>query len=157
MSILDIVTHPSAYLRKESAPVKKKYIKMTECQDFIDNMVETMYEKDGIGLAAPQVAKNLRIIVVADGKKPLVFINPTLYRKSWGKVKVEEGCLSVPGVWGMVERHRAVSVMALDRDGKKIRMRAKGMLAIVLQHEIDHLNGVLFIDKAEDLSEPPKM
>jgi len=157
MTVLNIVTNPSAYLRKKSSPVKKKYIPMTECQNFIDDMIETMYAKDGIGLAAPQVAKNLRIIVVADGKKPLVFINPTLYRKSWGKIEVEEGCLSIPGVWGRVKRHSAVSVSALDRDGNKIKIRAKDMMAVVLQHEIDHLDGILFIDKAEDLSEPPKM
>ncbi|NIP32633.1 peptide deformylase [Candidatus Saccharibacteria bacterium] len=157
MAIKEIVTHPSAYLRKKSAPVKKRYLGVQECQDFIDDMIDTMIKHDGIGLAAPQVAKNLNIIVALDGKNPLVFINPKLYRFSWGKVEVEEGCLSIPGVWGKVNRHRAVSVVALDRKGKRIRMRAKGMLAVILQHEVDHINGVLFIDKAKNIQEPLKM
>jgi len=157
MAIRDIVTNPSAFLRKKSAPVKKRYIKMHECQELIDDMIDTMVKSDGIGLAAPQIGKNLNILIALDDNNPMVFINPKLYRHSWSRVEVEEGCLSIPGVWGKVKRHRAVSVMALDRKGKKIRMRAKGMLAVILQHEVDHLNGILFIDKAKDINEPPKM
>lgn len=157
MALKEIVKHPSAFLRKESAPVKRRYLKVQESQNLIDDMVETMLENDGIGLAAPQIGKNLRIIVAMDGENPLIFINPKLYRHSWGKIEVEEGCLSIPGVWGMVKRHRAVSVSAWDRHGKKIRMRARGMLAVILQHEVDHLNGTLFIDKAKNISQPSKM
>ena len=157
MPVLKIFTHPSAYLRKNSSRIKKKYLEIGEAQRFIDDMIETMRAAKGIGLAAPQVGKNIRIIVVLDGDKPLVFINPTLYRKSLRKVEVEEGCLSVPGVWGMVKRHIALSVSAMDRNGKKFRMRAKtGMLPIILQHEVDHLNGILFIDRAKEYTVPPK-
>lgn len=157
MGLRKIVKNPSAFLRKKSAPVKKRYIKMHECQELIDDMIDTMVDSDGIGLAAPQIGKNLNIIIVLDDNKPEVFINPKLYRFSWGKVEVEEGCLSIPGVWGKVKRHNAVSVVALDRRGKRIRKRAKGMLAVILQHEVDHLNGILFIDKAKKITEPPKM
>jgi peptide deformylase len=153
MAKLKIVTHPSAWLRKTSGPVKKKFIRMPELQQLVADMIETMRVEDGIGLAAPQVGKNLRVIVVLDGEKPLVFINPRLYRKSWRKLEVEEGCLSVPGVWGKVKRHHAVSVVAFDAKGSRIRKRARGMLAVVLQHEVDHLDGILFIDKAKDLKE----
>jgi len=157
MSKLNIITHPSAYLRKISAPVKKRYIPLPDCQQLIGDMIETMRLSDGIGLAAPQVGKNLRIIIVLDGDKPLVFINPKLYRKSWRKVETEEGCLSIPGVWGKVKRHYAVSVTGLNQKGEKVRLRARGLLAVVFQHEVDHLDGVLFIDKAKKLNEPPKM
>ncbi|MDD4995495.1 MAG: peptide deformylase [Patescibacteria group bacterium] len=156
MPVLKIFTHPSAYLRTNSSRVKKKYLEIDEAQRFIDSMIETMHAAKGIGLAAPQVGKNIRIIVAMDGEKPLVFINPKLYRKSLRKVEVEEGCLSLPGVWGMVKRHAALSVSATDRKGKKFRMRAKGgMLPIILQHEVDHLNGILFIDRIKKCSSLP--
>lgn len=157
MSLRQIVTNPSAFLRKKSAPVKRRYLGVQECQDLIDDMIETMLAAEGIGLAAPQIGKNLRIIIALDEDKPTIFINPKLYRRSWRKIDVEEGCLSVPGIWGKVKRNRAVSVVAWDRRGKKVRRRARGMLAVILQHEVDHLDGILFIDKAKNISEPPKM
>jgi len=157
MALREIVTRPSAFLRKKSAPVKRRYLKVHESQELIDDMIDTMVQKDGIGLAAPQIGKNLNIIIALDDKNPMVFINPKLYRFSWGKVEVEEGCLSIPGVWGKVKRHNAVSVVAWNRKGKRIRMRVKGMLSVILQHEVDHLNGILFTDKAKDIIEPPKI
>jgi peptide deformylase len=157
MALRKILTNPSSYLRKKSSPVKKRYLRMQEFQDLVDDMIDTMINSEGIGLAAPQIGKNLNVIIAMDKDNPMVFINPKLYRHSWNKVEVEEGCLSIPGVWGKVKRHGAVSVMALDRNGKRIRMRAKGMLAVILQHEVDHLNGILFIDKAKEINEPPKM
>jgi peptide deformylase len=157
MPVLKIVIHPSYYLRNKNSAVKKKYIPMDEFQKLIDDMIETMKAAKGVGLAAPQVAKNLRVMVVMDGDKPLVFINPRLYRKSLAKTLVEEGCLSVPGVWGMVKRHKSVSILALDRHGKKIKMRGKELLAIIFQHEMDHLKGILFIDKTQKFTNSPDL
>lgn len=123
----------------------------------VDDMLETMKHAQGAGLAAPQVGKSLRIIIATDKGKPFIFINPKLYRKSFKKVKAEEGCLSVPGVWGTVKRHAAVSLVALDREGSKVKLRATDMFAVVLQHEVDHLNGILFIDKAKKIGKPPQL
>ena len=157
MALLKIVTHPNYFLRNACAAVRRKYIKMGEFQKLIDDMIETMRQEKGIGLAAPQVGKSLRVIIATDGDKPLIFINPRIYRKSFKKIEVEEGCLSVPGVYGIVRRHAAVSICGLNRDGQRIRMRAKGMVAVIVQHEVDHLNGKLFIDKAIRFTTPPTM
>lgn len=157
MTLLKIVTHPSSFLRNLSSEVKRKYIKTEEFQRFLDDMIETMKSAQGVGLAAPQVAKNLRVIIALDGEKPLVLINPRMHFKSWRKISSEEGCLSIPGAWGIVKRHYAVSVKALNRRGEKTKFRARGLLSVIIQHEIDHLNGVLFIDKAKKFTNPPKM
>ena len=111
-------------------------------------MFETMYEAQGVGLAAPQVGVNIRLSVVDCGGKnrqPLVFINPEII-KSEGKEKFQEGCLSIPGASEVVVRAKTVTVKALDRNGQAFQMDLDGLLAECLQHEIDHLNGKLFID-----------
>ena len=113
----------------------------------IRDMFETMYASDGVGLAAPQVGVSKRIAVVDVGQGPQVFINPKIVRKE-GKEFFEEGCLSVPGVYLKLKRAKKVTVEALDKEGNKFRVEADGLLARCLQQEIDHLNGILILDRA---------
>jgi peptide deformylase len=122
-----------------------------EIRRLIDDMLETMYEADGIGLAAVQIGVAKRVIVMdldqKDGKKnPRVFVNPKLLWASEELATFEEGCLSVPDIWEDVERPARIRAEYLDRDGKKQTLEADGLLADCLQHEMDHLKGVLFID-----------
>jgi peptide deformylase len=132
-------------LRQETKPVASI---TTEHLKLIDDMFETMHRAQGIGLAAPQVGRTERIAVVdvEGGKQPLVLINPAIVSLSQRQEKSEEGCLSIPDVFGDVERPESTVVRALDRDGRTIEIEASGLLARCLQHEIDHLNGKLFID-----------
>jgi peptide deformylase len=139
-----IVKHPSSILRTKVLPVDKIGKKL---EKLIDSMVKTMHAANGIGLAAPQVSANSRVIVVApQGIKTLVLINPEVVEAS-GKVIGEEGCLSIPGLYGDVERAARVVVNAFDRKGRPVQYEMEGLPARVVQHEIDHLDGVLFIDK----------
>ncbi|HMB25839.1 MAG TPA: peptide deformylase, partial [Patescibacteria group bacterium] len=119
-------------------------------QKFIDEMKETMVKKDGVGLAGPQVGVTKRLIIVNTKNGTKCFINPEIVKKSWKKEAGEEGCLSVPGVYGSVKRSVRVVIHAYDRNGEKIKLETKGLLARIFQHEIDHLNGVLFIDKIKN-------
>lgn len=121
-----------------------------ELDRLVDDMFETMYDAHGIGLAAPQVGLAQRLIVVdvkEDGSAPMALLNPTVVEFGSGKDRVEEGCLSIPGVAASVERPMTCVVEATDAKGNALRIEADGMLARCLQHEIDHLDGVLFIDR----------
>ncbi len=121
-------------------------------QSLIDEMFPIMYKNDGIGLAAPQVGVSLRLIVVDTKEKdgsPFVLINPVITDHSSKTVDYEEGCLSLPGIFSTVSRPDKVTVTALDREGKETVIEAKGLLARVFQHEIDHLDGHLFIDRID--------
>jgi len=165
MALREIVVVENPVLRKKA----KKVEKLTpEARRLIDDMIETMRDAPGVGLAAPQVGVSRRIIVVeyvedeerenAPGraveggeaqpprKKLYAIINPEITRRSEAMVEGVEGCLSIPGWAGVVERHAEVEVRGLSRAGGKFRLKAKGWLARILQHEIDHLDGVLFID-----------
>lgn len=116
-------------------------------QKLIDDMIETMAKAPGVGLAAPQVGVPLRLAVIDVEDKITVIINPEIVKSS-GEVDLDEGCLSVPGFWGRVNRFERVSVKGLDRNGKELRIRdAEGLFAQVLQHEIDHLDGRLYVDR----------
>ena len=120
-------------------------------QKLIDDMIETMKKAPGVGLAAPQVGVPLRLAVIEVDDKVTVIVNPEIIKTN-GEVELDEGCLSVPGFWGRVNRAERVSVKALDRNGKELRIRdAEGLFAQVLQHEIDHLDGHLYIDRMETL------
>ncbi len=144
MAVLQIRTLGDPVLRQKARPVgrvTKRIIKL------LKNMEETMYAADGAGIAAPQVGISERIIVVDVGEGPLHLINPQVTQAS-GSVVEREGCLSVPGVSGYVDRAEQVVVTGLDEKGKQKRIQADGWLARALQHEIDHLDGILFIDKA---------
>jgi len=119
-------------------------------QRLIDNMIQTMQSANGVGLAAPQVGVSLRIIVVQmPGEEPRAIINPEIIKRS-GEQEVTEGCLSVPGYYGEIKRSAEVTVKGKDRRGKAVRIKATGLMAEALEHEIDHLNGVLYIDHIEN-------
>jgi len=150
--ILPIIKYPNKNLRKKSQDLSKEQILSPETQGFIVNLIETMFKEDGLGLAAVQVDKHWNMFAVATEDGPMVFINPKIVYKSWLKETDEEGCLSVPGVYGLVKRPKTVIIKALDRNGNKLSMKAKGLFARVLQHEADHTQGVLFIDKTNKIT-----
>lgn len=146
--ILNIVIHPNKILRQKSKELTTDQINSPEIQKLIKNMINTMKEKQGIGLAAPQIGKNIRLIVIHTDDGSLVLINPKIIKKSFRKEVDEEGCLSLPDVFGKVKRHKAIKVKALSYKAEPIEFDAKGLFARVIQHEVDHLDGTLFIDKA---------
>ena len=153
MALREIITLPDKRLRLKSQPVKA-FDK--DLRALIDDMFETMYAAPGIGLAAIQIAVPKRIVTMDLAKKddpaqPQVFVNPEIVWSSDEKATYEEGCLSIPEYYEEVERPQAVRVKFLDRDGKAQEMEASGLLATCLQHEIDHTNGVLFIDHISKL------
>lgn len=145
MAILDILHYPDPRLRNTAAPVDIFDARL--CQ-FVDDMFETMYGAPGIGLAAIQVNEPKRVIVLdisEDQSEPHCFINPYLLSAE-GEVQMEEGCLSVPGIYEIVQRPEFIRVQAQDRNGESFSLDAEGMLAVCIQHEIDHLDGKLFVD-----------
>ncbi len=150
--VLPVLHDPNPDLRRMSQSVAVEQILGSACQELIANLVLTMKKENGVGIAAPQVGVHERIIIAETEHGPTAFINPELVQKSFSMVSGEEGCLSVPGQWGSVKRHRSVLVKALDSLGKPVTLKAKGLLSIIFQHEIDHLDGILFIDRATSLS-----
>lgn len=145
MSVLQVLHFPDERLRKVAAPVKEVN---ADIQRIVDDMFETMYAEEGIGLAATQVDIHQRIIVIdvsESREERLVLINPELLEKS-GETGIEEGCLSIPEQRTFVPRAERIKVRALDREGKSFELEASELLAICIQHEIDHLEGKLFID-----------
>ena len=163
MAILEILTYPNPLLREVSKPVTDF---KPELKKLAQDMLDTMYDANGIGLAAPQVGELIRMLVIdarpkdEEGrryefdemtdlekqvKQPLILINPEIV-KGEGKTTFDEGCLSVPSFFETVERFEKVEIKAFDLDGKEIRFTTDGLLAIVIQHEMDHLEGTLFID-----------
>jgi len=165
MAVRQIIVAGNPILRQKAQKVKAIDASI---QKLIDDMVETMRAADGIGLAAPQVAVRLRVIVVElpqreddpQSGKLYALVNPEITKVSEETWTAEEGCLSIPYYYGEVVRPHAVVVKAKDRRGKDIKIKAEGMLARVLQHEIDHLDGILFIDRMESLDKlryvPPR-
>ncbi len=147
MSLLNIVTVPDPILRKRAKRIMKDEVKNEELQRLIDDMVETMEEEKGIGLAAPQINRSIRLITVAHKDGTLAMINPRVTWKSLRKECDQEGCLSIPETFGMVKRPKKIRVRFWDRDGNIVKMKAEGLLARVMLHEMDHLDGILFIDK----------
>lgn len=125
-----------------------------ELRTLARDMFDTMYDEDGVGLAGPQIGVSRRIIVVdprEEGADPLALINPTIIRESDEEDRLEEGCLSIPGLKELVDRRLAVTVEALDLDGNTVTIEASGLLSRIIQHEIDHLDGVLFLDRVSPL------
>jgi len=144
MAALPIRLYPDEILRTRCKPVEMS----DRIATLIDDMLYTMYEAPGIGLAAPQVGEDIRVLVAdvsEDRSQPIALVNPEIV-DSAGVIDYEEGCLSLPGVYARVRRPDRVKIRALDRDGHPVEIEAEGLLAVCLQHEIDHLNGVLFID-----------
>lgn len=145
MALLDILHYPDERLRNKAKPVAAVD---DSIRKLVDDMLETMYHAPGIGLAAIQVNVARRVIVVdvsAEKDQPLCFINPEILSKD-GVEQHEEGCLSVPGFYEIVERAEHIKVRALNRDGHSFELETGGLLAVCIQHEIDHLDGKLFVD-----------
>jgi len=157
MSKLPIVSIPNKILRQKTQPVTRFD---ADLQHLIDNMIETLREANGVGLAAPQIGRPIQLAVILtlpeeddegneieDTRELYVIINPEVFWRSKETVKGIEGCLSIPGYLGEVERHESIRVRGLDRHGRKVRLRLYDWTARIFQHEIDHLNGELYIDK----------
>lgn len=128
---------------------KKVQVIDNSIQKLIDNMIETMQQANGVGLAAPQVGVSLRVIVLQmPDESPVAIINPEIVERA-GEQEVTEGCLSIPGYYGKIKRSAFVTVKGKDRNGRKIKIKASDLLAEALEHEIDHINGTLYIDHLE--------
>jgi peptide deformylase len=149
VAVLPIVKEGAAILRQRAKPVERVTKRI---EKLVADMFETMHKVDGVGLAAPQVGAPLRVIVIADGERPLVLLNPEIV-SSGGQETDLEGCLSIPGRIGYVTRAAEVVVRGADRRGKPAEIKGTGRLARALQHEIDHLDGILFLDRADEVWE----
>ncbi|MFO7265165.1 MAG: peptide deformylase [Limnochordales bacterium] len=147
MAVLPIVKVPAEVLRRKAKPVKRVTKRV---QKLIEDMVETMYHANGVGLAAPQVGVSEQIIVADDGNGLLCLINPRITYRAGHEVDVE-GCLSIPDIVAYVARATEIEVEGLDERGRPVRHRLEGYLARIVQHEVDHLNGVLITDIAESV------
>ncbi len=153
-----VFKNPSDILRQKSEAVTRDELGSEETQTLIDDLLDSMRIENGIGIAAPQVGAHKRIIIVDDGRGPEAYVNPEITARSIRKGHyIEEGCLSVPGIWGYVTRHKIVKVRALNRDGEKVVLKVKDLPSVIFQHEIDHLDGILFIDKADTYTRHPGM
>lgn len=159
MTILPILSFNDDVLRQEAQPVDE----FTEdLRILVEDMIETMRAAPGVGLAAPQIGVSKRVIVVEFGSEEdesipeslYVLVNPEIIQQSKNNVSGIEGCLSVPGYAGEVERAEVVTVRAKDQFGKKVKIRAHGWLARIFQHEIDHINGILYTDRADQIWQP---
>jgi peptide deformylase len=153
MSILKVARMGHPVLRAKTAPIEKSDIKSPVVQKLIDDMIETMIEYHGVGLAAPQVHEGVRLFVAAldngdeEERTPLALINPEITPIGSDQVEDWEGCLSIPDIRGRVPRAREIRVRAFDRNGDRIELRAANFSARVIQHETDHLDGILFFDR----------
>ena len=147
MAILSVRKYGDAVLRRRAQPVHEV---TPDVRRLAEDMIETMYDEAGIGLAAPQIGASIRLMVVGDerGRNPRALVNPAITEQG-GSVTAEEGCLSIPGIFADVARAEWVQVEAHDLEGQPVSIRAKGFHARVLQHEMDHLDGILFIDRLD--------
>jgi peptide deformylase len=154
MAILPIHIAPDPVLRQKAKRVSPSLRKDGSIHKLIGDMIETMHAAPGVGLAAPQVGIPLRVIVIGlPEQEDIALINPQIVRRKGERV-VNEGCLSVPGYIGQIKRAESVTVKGRDRNGKEVRIKAEELLAQALEHEIDHINGILYIDRlksADDL------
>ncbi len=149
MAVFQIVEYPDPILREKAREV----LKITpQIERLVTNMLDTMQEAGGVGLAAPQIGVSKRVIVVEDPeKRPIVLINPEIVILEGDRETAEEGCLSVPGVWGQVERRLRLTVRGFNLEGKQMAYLAEGFTARAFQHEIDHLDGIVFLDRATSI------
>ena len=152
--ILDIIKYPSEDLRKKSVEINSADFKKVEMKKLMADMEHTMKKLDGAGLAAPQIGMNIRLVVIHDEatKNTIFMLNPKITKKSWGQEIDDEGCLSVVDekgeiIYGPVSRHKKVTCMYFNELGEKKKVQAEKMLARIIQHEVDHLDGILFIDR----------
>jgi len=154
--VLEITKEPNPLLHQVSKNLTLEEINSPATKEFLLNLIETMYAKDGVGIASVQVGNPIQLCVIAkdftpDKKEDLVLINPTFIKTSILREWAEEGCLSVPNTYGSVRRYKKIKVSALNVKGEKIEFVATEFFARIIQHEIDHLNGILFIEKAKKL------
>jgi peptide deformylase len=149
MAVLKVRRYGDPILRRRANPVETV---TPQVRELVDDMIETMYDEVGIGLAAPQVGASVRLLVVGDeeGRGAQALVNPAITAEG-GKVTAEEGCLSLPGIFAQVTRSEWVTLEAQDLESRPIAITARGLRARVFQHEIDHLDGVLFIDRLEPM------
>lgn len=146
--MLEIILYPNNILRQKSQPITDP--SDPKIKKLISDMASVLNAYNGIGLSAPQVGENVRLCIVENENEQLILVNPEIKKYSGKEIVMEEGCLSFPGKFIPVRRHMKVKVRSLDANGKKQIIRAKGLLARVLQHEIDHLDGILFIDRPHE-------
>ncbi len=147
--VLEVKKYGDPVLRRKTSLVPREMLEDPNFQQFLDDLVETMQVEDGVGLAAPQVGDSRRVCVAVDGDEVHVLINPKVRGRSVRFASDTEGCLSLPGLQAEVSRPAKVIVKALNRHGETIELRARGLFARILQHEIDHLDGVLYVDRAD--------
>jgi peptide deformylase len=150
MAMRTILVDGDPILRRRSREVLPAELGAPETQTLIDDLVETMNAADGVGIAAPQVGVGLRVIIAQSPRGLLALVNPVITAASARTVDDEEGCLSVPKVFDRVRRHKSATVRALTRRGEPLEFRADNFFARIIQHEIDHLDGILFIDRAAE-------
>jgi peptide deformylase len=152
-----VLTHPNPKLKERSVEILVAGIISERIRRLIEDLKETMFVENGVGIAAPQIGVQERLIVVGTDRGPQVFVNPKIVRKSFRKMNSEEGCLSVPGVFGIVRRHRGIVVSAYNEKAEPVTIRVENFSATLFQHEIDHLDGILFIDKVVQYTSHLKM
>ena len=155
-NILRVLTVPDKRLRIPAAPVDAQTIRRLRDDGLFEALVATMHAENGVGIAATQVGVPYRVIVVLEGSTPRVYLNPEITTHSVRTAVDTEGCLSVPGLIGLVRRAKSVTVRALNANGKPVTKKAKDLIARIFQHEVDHLNGILYIDRALKTMEVPK-
>lgn len=148
---MKIVIHPNKILNTKAKTLDIKQILSKATHDLIADMSKTMLKADGAGLAAPQIGKSIRLAVINTKDGVIALINPRITKKSLIKEWGDEGCLSVPGYFGEVKRYKKITCEYTDRKGAKKIIKAQGLLARVIQHELDHLDGILFISKSRNL------
>ncbi len=152
MATYPVLQEPNEQLRIVSQPIAVAEISTPDMEQFVQDLKETMAIEDGIGIAAPQVGIHKRIIIVdTPDQGPRAFFNPVITQRSFKMINGTEGCLSVPECSGIVKRHRSVTVKTYNEQGVEETINATDLLAIIFQHEIDHLDGILFIDRAEKI------
>lgn len=156
MAILPIVKDGNPVLRVRAKEVERKEFGTPAFNKLLEDMLETMYDAKGVGIAAPQIGVSKRIFIAESSEGPIALINPIFTKKSWKFLKGEEGCLSVPGKYDKLKRYKSVTIAALTIDGKEISFTADDFFARILQHELDHLDGFLYIDRVKEQKEAPK-
>jgi len=148
-----IVKEPEKVLRGKAKPYAADELGTPMIFKLVKDMIHTMYDAKGVGLAAPQIGLDKQLIIVAPpDEDPIAVVNPEIVKRSIGGYQSEEGCLSVPGTWGFVRRANSLTIKGLTPEGKPFKKNVRGFEATIFQHECDHLNGVLFIDKARDIT-----
>jgi peptide deformylase len=150
MAVRTIVTKGTPVLHAPAKAVDPKEIGTAEFRTLISDMIETMIAAKGVGIAAPQIGLAKRIFIAESPQGPIALVNPVFTKRSWKMLKDDEGCLSIPGKFDAVKRHRSVTVRALSVEGEQVTFTADDFFARILQHELDHLDGLLYVDRVAE-------